>query len=184
MQPEISYPENMIPGLRFQFCPLCAEHLTREIIFDDNIPRIRCPKCGWIQLSTNAVGVVVVAKKGQEIAAILPPGETGIGLPAGVVEYGEDPAEAGIREVLEETGLEARIVDCLGWIFVKRASWPGPTIEILYEAEIVGGELKGSEEGAARMFAWNELPPISPIRIGSQKALEALRAKMGSEPKA
>ncbi len=178
MGSELIYPENVISTLRFQFCPLCAARLTRQVIFDDNIPRIKCPECGWIQLSSNAVGVVVVARNQQGIAAILPPGETGAGLPAGLVEYGEDPAEAAIREVLEETGLEARIVDCLGWIFVNRTSWPGPMVEIMYEAEIVGGELKGSDEGAAQIFPFNELPEISPLRTGSAKALQAYRAKM------
>ncbi len=177
-QPELTYPEDVVPSLRFQFCPMCTAPLTREVIFDDNIPRITCPECGWIQLSSNAVSVVVVAHNGQGIAAILPPGEAGVGLPAGLVEYGEDPAEAAIREVLEETGLEARIVDCLGWFFVKPSGWPGPMVQIMYEAEIVGGELKGSDEGAARIFPWNDFPVISPHRKGSQKAMQVYNEKV------
>ena len=35
-------------------------------------------------------------------------------LPAGLVERGEDPAEACVRELLEETGYPARIVHSLG----------------------------------------------------------------------
>lgn len=179
MQPKLTYPENVIPPLRFQFCPMCTAQLIREIIFDDNIPRVKCPECGWIQLSTNAVSVVAVARNELGIAAILPPGERGVGLPAGLVEYGEDPAEAALREIYEETGLEAKIVDCLGWIFVDRTSWPGPMIQILYEAEIVGGEVKGSDEGAARIFPLNEFPPISERRTGSQCAMQAYLAKAG-----
>ncbi|MBN2149297.1 MAG: NUDIX hydrolase [Anaerolineales bacterium] len=182
MEPQLTYPEDVIPALRFQFCPMCTAPLTRRVIFDDQIARLTCPACGWIQLSSNAVAVVVVAHNEHGIAAILPPGEEGIGLPAGLVEYGEDPAEAGLREVLEETGLEAMIVDCLGWIFVRSNPWPGPMVQIIYEAEITGGAIQGSEEGAARIFPWDALPPVSPRRIGSRKALQAYlekRAGMG-----
>jgi 8-oxo-dGTP diphosphatase len=179
MHSELTYPENVIPPLRFQFCPMCAARLTREIIFDDNIPRIKCPACDWIQLSTDAVAVVVVARNEQGIAAIFPPGESGVGLPAGLVEYGEDPAESAVREVLEETGLEAKIVDCLGWIFINRTSWPGPMVQIMYEAEIIGGQVKGSDEGAAKIFPLSEFPTISPSRTGSQKAMQAYLAKVG-----
>jgi NADH pyrophosphatase NudC (nudix superfamily) len=106
----LSYSENIIPTLRFQFCPLCAVRLTRKILFDDNIPRVTCPSCGWIQLSTDAVGVVTVAHCAKGIAALSPPKEAGVGLPAGLVEYGESPEEAAIREVFEETGMIAQLI--------------------------------------------------------------------------
>jgi ADP-ribose pyrophosphatase YjhB (NUDIX family) len=179
MHSKLTYPENIIETLRFQFCPMCTAPLTRKVIFDDNIPRIQCPACGWIQLSSNAVAVVVVARNEQGVAVIFPPTETGIGLPAGLVEYGEDPAESAVREVLEETGLEVKIVDCLGWIFINRTSWPGPMVQILYEAEITGGQAKGSEEGMAKIIPLSEFPAISPARTGSQKAMQAYLAKIG-----
>ena len=178
MEPDLIYPETVITPLRFQFCPMCAARLTREVIFDDNLPRVKCPQCGWIQLLSNVVGVVVVARNEQGIAAILPPGEQGVALPAGLVEYGEDPAEAAVREVLEETGLEVRIVDCLGWVFANPSTWPGPIIQIMYEAEIIGGEVRGSSEGAARLFPVEEFPPICKYRTGSQKAMQSYLAKI------
>ncbi|MEZ4620783.1 MAG: zinc ribbon domain-containing protein [Caldilineaceae bacterium] len=92
----LTYPNSVIQSLRFQYCPMCTTPLTRKVLFDDNIPRITCPDCGWIQLVSNVVGVAVVA--GDEgIVAILPPEEDGVALPAGLVEYGEDPADAAVR---------------------------------------------------------------------------------------
>jgi 8-oxo-dGTP pyrophosphatase MutT (NUDIX family) len=156
---------------------MCTAPLTRAVIFDDNIPRVKCPQCNWIQLASNAVAVVVVAHDEQGIAAIMPPGEDGVGLPAGLVEYGEDPAQAAVREVLEETGFEAKIVACLGWIFIDRTTWPGPMVQIMYEAEIVGGTLKGSTEGTAGIYPLPVFPAISSRRTGSQKAMQVYRAK-------
>ena len=71
MPPNLSYPDSVIPPLRFQYCPICATGLTREVLFDDNIPRVKCPRCGWIQLLSNVVGVVVVARNEQGVAAIV-----------------------------------------------------------------------------------------------------------------
>jgi ADP-ribose pyrophosphatase YjhB (NUDIX family) len=177
---DLSYPRNVIPALRFQFCPICAAHLKRKILFDDHIPRVTCPECGWIQLSTNAVGVVTVAYCEQGIAAISPPKESGVGLPAGLVEYGESPEEAAIREVLEETGLVAELRSCLGWFFVNLHQWPGPLVQFMFEAEITGGELKSSEEGVAHLYLLKNFPPISAHRTGSQKAMEAYLAKLAN----
>jgi 8-oxo-dGTP pyrophosphatase MutT (NUDIX family) len=43
-------------------------------------------------------------------------GELAWGLPKGLIEPNEDPVEAALREVLEETGLEAEIDEDLGSI--------------------------------------------------------------------
>lgn len=173
VDPGLDYPEEVIPSLRFQFCPLCAARLTRRVIFDDNLARVTCPACGWIQLLSNVVGVVVVARREDRIAAISPPGEAGVGLPAGLVEYGESPEEAAVREVLEETGLKAQIVCCLGWLFVQSTGFPGPMVQFIYEAEITGGTLKGSDEGTAQLYPIAAFPVISDRRIGSRRAMQA-----------
>ena len=170
---EILYDDHVIAPLRFRYCLMCASPLTREVIFDDHIPRVKCPNCDWIQLISNVVGVVVVARNEQGIAAIQPPGEDGVGLPAGLVEYGEDPEEAAVRETFEETGLQVEIMDCLGWFFSNRTTWPGPLVQFMYEAKINDGEIKGSQEGKAELFPVEEFPAISSKRMGSQRAMQA-----------
>ena len=56
-------------------------------------------------------------------------------------------------------------------------------VQFIYEAEIVGGRLKGSDEGEAKVFPLDAFPPISPTRTGSQKAMQAYLAKFGASRK-
>lgn len=171
------YDDSVVQPHRVQFCPMCREPLTRSVLFDDNIPRVHCSPCGWIQMIQNTVCVAVVAHYNGQIAVITPPGEDGVGLPAGMVEYGEEPKAAAVREVFEETGLSVTITDELGSFFVHYDEWPGPTIYFLYEAEIESGELRGSEEGAAKFVSLADFPKIATGREGSHRAMAAFRAK-------
>ena len=177
----IAYAETVIPTHRFQYCPMCKALLKRDPLFADNIPRIHCAECGWIQLLTNCICVAVVVTYREGIVAIHPPDGEGAGFPAGIVEYGENPRDTAIRETLEETGLEVEIVRDLGWSFVSYQEFPGPTVYILFEARAIGGELREGDEGPAQVYSLETLPPISPVRHGSytawQRYLESVEKK-------
>jgi 8-oxo-dGTP pyrophosphatase MutT (NUDIX family) len=59
----------------------------------------------------SAGGLVLTLRNGVAfVAMIATRGRTRWGLPKGAVSEGETPAEAALREVREETGLEAKIV--------------------------------------------------------------------------
>jgi 8-oxo-dGTP pyrophosphatase MutT (NUDIX family) len=63
----------------------------------------------------SAGGVVVRRLRGGwRLAAIRPAGRDVWALPKGLIDEGEGSAEAAVREVAEETGLEARLVRKLG----------------------------------------------------------------------
>lgn len=173
----LSYPDEVIPPFRFQFCPLCKTPLTWKVLFDDNIPMVTCPACHWIYTRSNLTSVVSVAVVEGGIVTILPPQlppETPAALPAGLIEYGESPEEAAIRETREETGFESEIVQCLGWIFVRNfAGWPGPMVQFMYETRVTGGKLSGSQEGAAKIYPLEAFPGIiCPTRSGSWNAIQ------------
>lgn len=64
--------------------------------------------------------------------------ELSLEVPGGVIEYPEDPIQAAIRELLEETGYAGRRPELLGW------SYPNPAIQnnrcfvvAIHEADLV-----------------------------------------------
>ena len=70
-----------------------------------------------MQREFSAGGVLVRMVRGEPmVAAIRPQGKPpGVwALPKGNLDPGETPAETAVREVREETGLEARLVEKLG----------------------------------------------------------------------
>ena len=176
----LPYPENMLPRLRYRFCPMCAAPLGMGAASEDGISRPRCPACGWVHYPASAIGVVVVVRSGYGIVAIFPPGlppETPAALPAGHCEYGEAPEEAARRKVREETGLEVEIMRCFGSFFSRQAEYPGSNLTFLFEARAIGGRLNESAEGTAAVFPRELFPAISPLRRGSWRAWQAYLAR-------
>lgn len=66
-------------------------------------------------------------------------------LPGGGAEFGEMPEDAVIREVLEETGLEVRVDKPL-FVYSFLSNPQRHQIQIVYECEYVGGEVKLNPE--------------------------------------
>jgi len=79
-----------------------------------------------VQRQFSAGGVLVRKIRGRTmVAAIRPRGKDKVwALPKGRIDAGETPAEAAVREVREETGVEGRLVEKLGDVrYVYTASW-------------------------------------------------------------
>jgi 8-oxo-dGTP pyrophosphatase MutT (NUDIX family) len=62
-----------------------------------------------IRRAADGIEVALAARRTRK-------GDLAWGLPKGLVEPGEEPQQAALREVQEETGLEARILSSLGEI--------------------------------------------------------------------
>ena len=95
----------------------------------------------------SAGGVVIRRRNGKIDVALAArrtrQGDLAWGLPKGLVEQGESPEEAALREVQEETGLQARAIEPLGDISYWYV-WEGERIRkkvTFFLMEATGGDV-------------------------------------------
>jgi len=95
-------------------------------------------------------------------------------LPGGRVEHGEDPFDAVIREVAEETGCDAVVERLLGVdsrVIPAADRLPGlpdhQNVGIFYRVRITGGQLRPEPDGDIAESAWTPIPDVAHLRRSS-----------------
>ncbi|HEC22596.1 MAG TPA: NUDIX domain-containing protein [Chloroflexi bacterium] len=156
------------------FCPRCGHPLSDAIRFGK--PHRVCEACGFIYFHDPKVAAVVFITQGDRVLLIkraVDPQRGKWALPAGYIDYGEDPREAAVREVREETGLEIRITRLIDVLGPGAAEDGTASIVILFEGEVTGGTLSAHDDAEqAAFFAPEELPT-------GQIAFESTRRLLG-----
>ncbi|HLA07057.1 MAG TPA: NUDIX hydrolase [Anaerolineales bacterium] len=159
----------------YKFCPRC----TTPLIHEDRYGAMRavCPNCKWIHFADPKVAAAVLVEQNARVLLVRRVGEPFRGfwtLPAGFVNSREDPAAAASRECLEETGLTVRVTRVID-IIAGREHPTGADFVIVYQAEIIGGEMTANDDAdAVEWFDKNNLPPLA-FRA-TQKVLESFYA--------
>ncbi len=147
-----------------RFCPRCGGLLETTVRPGDSRPRQVCTACGRVHyrnakpcagaLVTRAGRVLLVKRAIQPFLGCWD-------IPGGFLEEDELPEAGAIREIREETSLEVRLTDLLGF-YVDRYSYSDEgdyCLNVYFLAEVVGGQERPGDDAAdLAWFAPDEMP--------------------------
>ncbi|WP_228010339.1 NUDIX hydrolase [Nonomuraea phyllanthi] len=122
-----------------------------------------------------------------------PDGERVWTLPGGGLEHAEDPVDAAIREVEEETGYTVAIEELLGMSTLRRRYPRGEGREadfhglrIYYVGRVTGGTLRAEIGGSSDRAEWVPLDRVAGLdqseMVGVGLELHRLRPRTGRLP--
>jgi 8-oxo-dGTP diphosphatase len=141
------------------YCFQCGSSL--EIRFIDHREREVCPACGWVYYAQLKVGAAVLIEQDERLLLLRrnhEPWEGSWMVPAGYVEVDEDPKDAAIREVREETGLQVELGNLYDVHYFDDDP-RGNGVVFVYKTEKISGEITiNAESSAAKFFHWYEIP--------------------------
>ncbi len=157
------------------YCPVCGEKL--EMRERTGALRPVCPGCDHTVYFDPKVAVAVCIMQGDQILLVrrgMDPMRGLWAMPAGFMDYDEDPQAAARREALEETGLNVQI-DRLLDVFHTPNDGGVANIVIVYAASITGGEMRAADD--AEDVAWFGKDSVPEVAfIPSQTIVKRWRA--------
>ena len=143
------------------YCHICGARLSQRQVGGRDRPW--CGACDHPIYFDPKVAVVAFIERGDSVLLVRRGMEPALGkwaLPAGFVDHDEAPEAAALREVLEETGLTARIVELLA-VYPKRDDGLADIV-IAYRAVAVDGvEEAGDDADALGWFKRDALPELA-----------------------
>ena len=145
------------------YCARCGQAVTIRIVEDR--PRVVCPACDAVFYENPLpVAASVVLNDRREVLLVKRQREPHKGewcLPMGFAEMGETIADAALRELKEETGVQAtflRLLDADSF----DSDFYGELLIVTYELQKIGGsEQAGDDAEEVRYYPVAEPPPLA-----------------------
>lgn len=137
-------------------CRYCGEELGEK--HAEGKERPYCPSCDRIIWQNASPAAATVLRKGEKILFVkrgIEPGKGEWSLPAGFLEYEEEPEEAAARELEEETGLKVEPSDLEIFEAMNIERFPGQRlIALIYSTDVekASGELSAGDDAADADF--------------------------------
>jgi 8-oxo-dGTP diphosphatase len=163
--------------LEMNYCPRCGHSLEDRFVFERT--RRVCPACDFIFWREHKVAAAAILERDGQVLLVrrtMTPGQGRWTIPGGFVEFDEDPREAVVREVREETGYPVEIVRLLDVIFGREHA-RGASLLIVYLTRPLSDEptqeVDEKEVDAVGFFALDQLPPIA--FKATERAIEVWR---------
>lgn len=161
--------------LKPRFCSQCGGELAYRTV--DEKTREVCPACETVfyrnplpaaaSLVLNEKREVLCLKRGQKLH------KGKWALPIGFVEMDESVADAALRELREEAGIEGRILQMLH-VDSQKLDYYGDVLIATFETEKIGGvETPGKDSEAVAYFPLDRLPELA--FDSNEKAIRACK---------
>jgi ADP-ribose pyrophosphatase YjhB (NUDIX family) len=144
---------------KVKFCPLCGAAMSSRLLMPENVERKVCTRCGFVLFpGPKLVAGCFVIDEGRVL--LLRRGiEPAVGkwtFPGGYVDFGENSADAAIRETREEVGMRVGLGPLLG-VFVDSMS-PAITVVVYLATPGKVPPSLSDEATEVRYFAPDDVP--------------------------
>lgn len=158
------------------FCLWCGAPLQVRTIY--GVPRHACSVCAFVHFRPPAAAACAVVARGREILLIQRSIQPCLGswaLPGGFQDYGEEPEQAAVREVAEETGLVVSIRRLLAVFYATDD--PRKRVNVVaYLAAPMSGELRAADDAAQACFFDLDALPDDIAFANNREIFRRLRA--------
>ena len=162
--------------LKPRFCSQCGQAVATRVV--DDRPRTVCPACDTIFYENPLpVAASILMNERREVLLVKRKRDPHRGkwcLPMGFAEMRETIAEAALRELKEETGVQARVLRLMDADSFT-SDFYGELLIVTFELEKTGGnEQPGDDAEDVRYFPFGTHPPLA--FISNEKALSVCAA--------